>query len=365
MKKQKSYFKSVMSTFVALLLCVLIGGSAIALARNWSNSGTPPNDSTDAETSEGLDSSSGAEESETPEVPEEDEGTGLVDPANKAELLVEGMTVRAEPELDISGDTPAIRWDVYIPTALKNQVAADDNVTLSYYFGPVNFFDGVNPEGYTYIDWITTLNGTEGGKPLKNDIDVSTLASAADGTWRFGVRMYNILSNNYWRGLVGFVVISTKSGDSTTYKYMDDKGGDYRARTVSVASLTSDALNAQAMGKASYTDEEVTKLKGYINEVVDYANGLETPTDDNSTFSFTVTPSTMDALSVGQTMTLTTNVLPALKSDIPGIPVGYSSEDESIATVDSKGRVKALKTGTTKIKVYVAGEVQVVRIEVK
>ena len=111
-------------------------------------------------------------------------------------------------------------------------------------------------------------------------------------------------------------------------------------------------MNAHALGMETFTDDNLARLKGYINQAVDLANGLEEPTDDGSKVILSVSPTGPKTVSVGQTFKVEATYSP----ESINLPIWYRSTDTSILTVDDQGNVKALKAGTAVIGVYVAGE---------
>lgn len=109
----------------------------------------------------------------------------------------------------------------------------------------------------------------------------------------------------------------------------------------------------------TFDEAGLARLKSYINQSVDLANGLETATNDGSMYAFTTNPAPPKTLSVGQSFTVGVTITPNVE-----IPVWFRSTDTSVATVDDNGKVTALKAGTTVIGVYVAGEVYGITITV-
>jgi uncharacterized protein YjdB len=102
---------------------------------------------------------------------------------------------------------------------------------------------------------------------------------------------------------------------------------------------------------ASFSDDDLAKLKDYVNQSVDVANGKAEATDDGSMYAFTTNITAPKTLSVGETLTVITTISPDVN-----VPVWYRSTDTSVVTVDDQGNVKALKAGTAVIGVYIAGE---------
>lgn len=100
-------------------------------------------------------------------------------------------------------------------------------------------------------------------------------------------------------------------------------------------------------------------MQDYVNMSVDYANGLEEPTNDNSTYALRITSGTTKTLSVGGTFTVETEMTPNVE-----VPIWYRSSDTSILTVDDTGKVTAVKAGTANVRILLAGVEHTVTVTV-
>ena len=112
------------------------------------------------------------------------------------------------------------------------------------------------------------------------------------------------------------------------------------------------------MGYDSYSDEHIALIEGFLNEAVDLANGLETPTDDNSKFDYTVNKTQVE-LAVGETFQIETKVEGGVR-----VPVFYESASPDIVTVDSNGLLTGISANETTIKVYVANVLTEITVKV-
>ena len=245
---------------------------------------------------------------------------------------------------------PAIRFTFNVSSALKAEVDANENKQLAFLVAPLNYFDGVNPNNYTYIDWVTAFN--EDGKtviwsPLEEG---NFIENGDDYIVRF--RLQNVLYKNINREFVCMLVLANTSGNTTTYQYNSYQSGvTYRSNARSVAYVAAASLNAHTLGMEAFNQNDLERVKGYINQSVDLANGLEEATNDNSMYAFTVNPSSPQKLSIGETFKVVVEIV----QDV-NVPVWYRSSDESVVTVDANGNVVAKKAGTAVIAVYIAGE---------
>lgn len=364
-----------MKKFLYVLLCLLliagIGGSAVLLAKNI-NSDTQieqPDDSTGDVTPDDSDSgsgnsgnnnsggnnggnSSGSESEGTPTVPPVVEQQELVDPVNVSSYIADGLEMMSGAAIYLGEEEyePAIRFTCNVSGEVKTEVDGDSNKELAFLIAPVEYFDKVNPNNYTYVDWVTAFENA-GKTVIYSVLDESNYYENGDDYYvRF--RLQNVLYKNMNRDFVCMVVLATTSGSTTTYKYSAyPTGVNYRSNARSIAYVASAALNANTLALDSFSDEQVAKLKDYVNQSVDLANGLSEATDDGSMYAFNVSPTGPKTISVGQTFKVDVEITPDVN-----VPVWYRSTDTSIVTVDDNGNVKALKAGTAVIGVYVAGE---------
>ena len=216
---------------------------------------------------------------------------------------------------------------------------------------PSSSLDTINPNNYTYIDWVAELD-----KAGKTDYILSLYNgnyNQDQNGYYLGLQMEKIPYNTINASISAIgVVITTNADGSKSYQYSSFPAGqNYRSNARSVAYVAAASLNAYELGMEDFSSEEVAELKGYINESVDKANKLEEPTNDGSMYVFTTNVGTSKSMSVGQSFMITTTILPKVD-----IPVWYRSSDETILIVDDGGKVTAKAKGTAVIGVYVAGE---------
>ena len=364
-----------MKKFLYVLLCLLliagIGGSAVLLAKNI-NSDTQieqPDDSTGDVTPDDSDSGSGnsgnnnssgnnggngsdSGDENTPTIPPVVEQQELVDPANVSQYIADGLNMVSGASIYLGEEEyePSIRFTCNVTSAVKEAVDNDANKSLAFLIAPVEHFDSVNVNNYTYMDWVTALNNA-GKTIIYSSLEESNFYANGDNYYvRF--RLNNVMYKNINRNFVCMLVLATDSGNTTSYQYSKlPDGATYRSNARSIAYVASAALNAHTLGLETFSDEHVAKLKGYVNQSVDLANGLSEATDDGSMYAFNVSPTGPKTISVGQTFKVDVEITPDVN-----VPVWYRSTDTSVVTVDDSGNIKALKAGTAVIGVYVAGE---------
>lgn len=356
--------KKFLYLFLSLLLCVGIGGSAYVLAKELnsntnieqpnddssgtSGSNTPNVDDSEYEEPDNDGSGNGGNSTE-----EEKPSNALVVAPNESSLIAQGLSMVSGAQIYLGEEEyePAIRFTFNVSAATKAEVDASSNKQLAFLVAPVNYFDSVNPNNYTYIDWMTAFN--DAGKtviwsPLEED---NFYENGDDYMVRF--RLQNVLYGNINREFVCMLVLANTSGNTTTYKYNSYQSGvTYRSNARSVSYVAAASLNAHALGMENFNASELARLNGYINQAVDCANGLSAPTDDGSEVVLNVSPTGPKTLSVGGTFKVDASYSP----ENINLPIWYRSTDTSVLTVDDQGNVKALKAGTAVIGVYVAGK---------
>ena len=184
--------------------------------------------------------------------------------------------------------------------------------------------------------------------PLEED---NFYENGSDYMVRF--RLQNVFYKNINRDFVCMLVLATNTGNGFTYQYNSYQSGvNYRSNARSIAYVAAASLNAHALGMETFDEAQLARLKGYINQSVDLANGLEESTDDGSKVIMEVSPTGPKTVSVGETFKVEVSYFP----ENVNYPIWYRSTDTSILTVDDQGNVKALKAGTAVIGVYIAGE---------
>lgn len=350
---------------VSVLLCaILVGGIYVTTQDNTkppdnmqSNSsvledGSNDKDSTDKGNSSTDDTDNGTGDSNEPDKGNTEEDNSLKNPTNAEVYIADGLEMVSGASIYLGEEEyePAMRFTCKVSGAMKTAVDNDSNKELAFLVAPVEFFDAVNPNKYTYIDWVTAFN--ESGKAvIYSPLEESSFnANGDDYIVRF--RLQNILYKNMNRRFVCMLVLKTTNGNATTYKYSEYVTGvNYRNNARSVAYVAAAALNAHALGMETFTEDKLARLKGYINQSVDLANGKTEATDDGSMYAFATNVTAPQSLAVGEVFAVTTTISPKVE-----IPVWYRSSDESIIQVESDGRVRAIGKGTAVVGVYVAGE---------
>ena len=294
------------------------------------------------------------------ETPDVNELKPLSDPTNLSSLRISGMQTMSGASIYVGDDSsldPAMRFTCLIENPLRTEIESDKTKQAGILIAPLDYFEAVNPNAYTYMDWITEFD--KAGKTyilglfdgyLKYDSDTSAV--------RFNLA--NVVYKNMNREFAAIgVIITTKDGVSS-YQYASYENGiNYRNNARSVAYVASAALNAHTLGLETFDEAELAKLKSYVNMSVDHANGLLAPTHDDSTYELEITTGTTATLTVGGTHAINCKVTPNVN-----VPIWYRSTDTDVITVDNAGVVTALKSGTATVRIFLAGVERKVEITV-
>ena len=357
------------SIFIILLCVILVGGIYVATqdntdippnstqsgvvddSGNAGNSGEKPDNSSSSGT-QGDSSGTGNNTPPDSSGNNTPEDTALKNPTNVRSYIADGleMVSGAAIYLGEAEYEPAIRFTCSVSGAVKSAVDSDSKKSLAFLVAPVEYFDSVNPNNYTYLDWVTEFN--KAGKTVIYSLleEGNFYENGSDYIVRF--RLQNVMYKNINRKFVCLLVLETNNGGSMSYKYSAYPAGiDYRSNARSVAGVAAASLNAYTLGMENFNEVELKKLRNYINQSVDCANGKETATDDGSMYAFTTNITAPQNLSVGQSLTIVTTISPNVD-----IPVWYRSSDEAVIEVDDSGKVIARAKGTAVVGVYVAGE---------
>ena len=364
--------KNFLYSVLAVLLCIIVAGGVALWAYEKENSvNVLPNDSTtvgdEFDDGSGNTTNNGNTSSGTTDKDEEPSGGGdssdsgnteeptptvqpLTDPANKSSYIAMGLEMIKGASIRVIADErPAIRFMCKISSALKEQLDGDSSKQVAMLLAPMDYFDAVNTQNYTYIDWVSAFE--KSGKTYVFGTYEGMGEYGEDYMVRF--TLTDVLYQNTNRKFVALGCIVTTIGSTVTYKYAAFPSGlDYRSNARSCAYVATAALNAHATGLESFSEENVTVLKNYINESVDQANGLTEATNDGSRYALNITSGTTKTLTVGQSYTIKSEIVPNVE-----VPILYKSSNVAVAVVDtSTGKVTAVAKGTATIYLYLAGE---------
>ena len=334
----KNFFYFLLSAMLCLLL---IGGIYVATQDN-TNTKPPDNSQSSSSVEDGFDDSSGGgnTNSGTGNSGNTDSGNtdsgntnggntdsgntednSLKNPANASTYIANGleMVSGASIYLGEAEYEPAIRFTCNVSGSVKTEVDGSSNKELAFLLAPVEYFDEVNTNNYTYMDWVTAFENA--GKTIIYSVleDGNFNANGSDYVVRF--RLQNVLYKNINRNFVCMLVLKTTSGSSATYKYSAYPAGvDYRSNARSVAYVAAASLNANALGMENFSENDLAKLKSYVNQSVDCANGKSEATDDGSMYAFTTNITAPQKLSIGESFTVVTTISPNVN-----VPVWYRS----------------------------------------
>ena len=299
------------------------------------SSGAVQPDSSDTTEPEDSGSDSSGNEEEEPQ-----------EPIDYSAYIADGVTMNPGAAVYLGSDQGAtLRFTGYVSTELKNAVD-NGEAEVAILVAPMDYFDDVNPENHLYMDWVTEFE--KAGKTILYLVISEGNYQASGDEYLVGFQLQNIMYKNINRKYVCMLAVKTAEGYRYS-RYLEDV--DYRTAARSIAYVTAASLNGYALGLEDFSADDLARLKGYINQSVDLANGKTTATDDGSMYAFTTNISAPQYLLVGESFTLTTTVIPDVD-----IPVWYQSTDESIIRVDENGKVTAVGKGTAVVGVYVAGE---------
>lgn len=357
--------KKILYFLLCILLCIGIGGSAFVLYKNFGTDKEPTTQGGDVTIDDGKE---GVTDFEKP--PADSSGNGssdgsgdtqteLTPPADETSYIAEGMTMLAGASVYMGDDDsldPAIRFTCLIDNELKAEVEADENKSLAILVAPLDYFEAVNANSTTYIDWVNAFAEAEKTVIMNVFDDYGTYN---DYTSYMRFTLANVLYNNMNRKFVAMGVLIDNSSGTPTYKYsaMPD-GLTYRSNARSVAYVAGAALNAYAIGGASFTEERAAKLRTYIDMAVDKANGLSAHTNNGDMPEVTITSSKSVTMALNSYHTIEGTVEPVGLD----VPARFVSSNESVATVSEAGVVYARGYGSATITLYIAGEAYTISV---
>ena len=303
------------------------------------------------ESSGGNNESSGesmgdSEDTDTPSAPVLKE---LTVPANASSLTQSGMVMQRGAALHIVGDSdrPEMRFTCEITGTLYEQNSA--NFKIGVLLAPQSYFDEVNVNGYTVIDWIKEFDA-EGKQYLTTYDTYESSRSSTGYVTQFVMTNINYENINRKFAAIGFVKIT--NGGTVTYRYSSFPAGlTYRTNARSAAYVAGAALNAHALGREEFDENDLAKLNNYMMESRDYASGLSVPTyNGDMPKVFLAWANVYKLWNVGDTEQLECYV-----EDDVELLIQYATSDESILKIDSQGMMTRTGSGEVTIYVYVYG----------
>lgn len=349
--------KSMLYFILTILLSIITIGSVMKMTQQNQLPATDTASNSTQESTEDFwdNSETSSDEQTSEEEPEEALPMlkGLKIPENEADYIEPRLEMRTGAQLYIATDKerPQLRFSCNVAKELKEEIQSNPKKQLAMLLFPANGFDYVNPDKYTYVDWITELEKAGQTGYVLSYFEDNYQANGDD--FYVAYRFENIPYKQMNNSIAALGVVITVNDDGTkTYKYSKlPEGQTYQSNARSVAYVAAASLNAYRLGMEVFTDEQLQLVQSYINESVDKANGLTAATDDGSTYEFSVLPTGPKAVTIGENFKLEVEIKPNVI-----VPVWYRSSDENIVTVDDNGNVMAIAKGTAVIGVYVAGE---------
>ena len=357
--------KKILYFLLCILLCIGIGGSAFVLYKNFGTDKEPTTQGGDVTIDDGKE---GVTDFDEP--PADNSGSGssdgsddtqteLTPPADETSYIAEGMTMLGGASVYMGDDDsldPAIRFTCLIDNELKAEVEADENKSLAILVAPLDYFEAVNANSTTYIDWVNAF--AEAEKTVIMSV-FDGYGTYNDYTSYMRFTLTNVLYNNINRKFVAMGVLIDNSSGTPTYKYSAmPEGQTYRTNARSVAYVAGAALNAYAMGLETFTEERAAKLRTYIDMAVDKANGLSAHTNNGDMPEVTITSSKSVTMALNSYHTIEGTVEPVGLD----VPARFVSSNENVATVSEAGVVYARGYGSATITLYIAGEAYTISV---
>lgn len=344
--------KKIMYLLLCLILCVALGGSAFILYKNIAPEKTPTTQGGDATVNDGEGDAGKFDEPPASSGDSTGAGTELTPPTEEVSLIAEGMEMMAGASVYMGSDTsidPAIRFTCLVDNTLLEEVEADDNKSFAMLFAPLDYFDEVNADSTTYIDWVNAFK--DAGKTVILNV-YDDYGTYNDYTSYMRFTLSNVAYSNINRKFVAIGVLVDNSGETPIYQYSAmPEGHTYRSNARSVAYVAGAALNAHAMGETSIPETQRAKLLTYIDMAVDNANGLSEFTNNGDMPEVTITNETSILMGLNGSHTIDGTIEPTGLD----LPVKFVSSNEGVVTVSEYGVLYARSYGSATVKMYYAG----------
>ena len=286
----------------------------------------------------------------TPELKE------LTVPTNASYITENGLTMLKGAALFLGeSERPELRYTCEVSKSLYE--SQSENYEIGILLAPLAYFDAVNANSYTVIDWFAVFND----KNVQYLTQSSVYETAASSTgYMAKFVLTEIDYENINRKFTAVPYVKITSGFSVTYKYgVYEEGVNYRNTARSVAYVAGAALSAYSQGLEDLTPQSEAKLKRYIMESRDYAHGLAVPTYDEVYYKVKLIWNEIYGLQVGKTAQVTCYV----EEDVD-VLIQFKSTDTSIFTVDQSGLITAVGEGKAKLQIYIAGLYAEIDVEI-
>lgn len=345
--------KKIVYFLVCLMLCIGIGGGAFILYKNLGfGEKTPTTQGGDATVNDGEGDTVDFGDPPTSSDNTSDTVTELTPSDNEVSLVAEGMEMLAGASVYMGSDEtldPAIRFTCLVQDTLVEEVGADSNKSFAILLAPLDYFEEVNTDSETYVDWVNAFAAA--GKTVVLSV-FDDYGTYNDYTSYMRFTLSNVRYSNINRRYVAMGVLIDKSGDTPVYQYSAmPEGETYRSNARSVAYVAGAALNAHAIGETSIPETQRAKLLTYIDMAVDQANGLSDYTNNGDMPEVSIANGTSVTMALNSSHIIEGGVEP-LGIDIPA---RFVSSNESVATVSEYGIIYARGYGSATISLYVAG----------
>ena len=308
----------------------------------------------DKESMDDVEEESGEENessnAQTPEIRE------LTVPSNVSSITESGLTMLKGAAIYLEEtDRPELKFTCEVSKEVYDKQSA--NYEIGIMLAPLAYFDAVNTNSYTVIDWISEFK-VNNLQYLTQSAIYATEASSTGYMAKF--RLTDIAYENINRKFCALPYVKITDGSTVTYKYgAFEENATYRTSARSVAYVAGAALSAYDQGKEIFSEESVARLKRYIMESRDYAHGLTEPTYDEEYYDVKLIWSEIYALEVGGTAQVTCYV----EEDVD-VLIQFKSTDTSVFTVDQNGLITAVGKGKAVLEVYIAGLYAEIDVEI-
>ena len=354
--------KKVVAIIICLLLCSGIVGGAVAWYNKSNPNDKPVIDNPIEQPDDNGGNTDNGENEQPSETPDETvDENALTVPANEALLVENRMVMQKGAQAYLGSDESsgnALRFSLLVDNSLIEEIENNENLSLTMMVAPVKYFDQVNTENYTYIDWFTIFTEKEAPVEL---VEITNYSDKGDTQTTVNFKLTNIPYGGINMEIVAMGVLVDNSGETPVYTYSKMPTGEtYRSNARSLAYVAGATLNAVALGEVTYDEAVIAKLNSFVNMSVDRLNGLTEPTDYSSKPVITIAN--------GNTVSVKTMEAHKIELTISSVgldmPIRFISTDTNIATVSENGVITGVNIGTTSIKVCIAGVISTVSVTV-
>lgn len=187
-----------------------------------------------------------------------------------------GLSLEEETLLNYDYARPTLTFQVQATLGLQKRLTSDEEIGgIIVALQDIESLENIS----STTDWVEVLE--EAGVPYTYK---SVMLDGVKGTCSTDAILYEQMTQEYV--VIPCIKTERKIEHLMSYRYAENFYDKYKEYSTSIAYLTGNHMNANALGEGHYTETQLINLNHYVDEIVDYIQGLPTPIYDGSFLNF-------------------------------------------------------------------------------